>query len=135
MGTINHNAIVVTSWDPKLIRRARREAGRIFPWVSPVSPQVVNGYSSFFIPPDGSKEGWVASNEGDSRRAEFIKWMNAQAYDCGSSALEWIDVGFGEYGYEVEANNHEHYLEKQAALRQEKEDPEGLSEHGRELLS
>ena len=55
----------MTSWDKKYLIKARTAAEGIFPWVSEISPTAINGYVSFFIPPDGSKEGWKESTEGD----------------------------------------------------------------------
>ena len=120
MGIMYHHAIVVTSSDEKLLDDAYEAASLVFSWVSPVSPQAVNGYRSFFIPPDGFKEGWQPSDEGDQRRQEFIDWMNTQTYSDGSSGLSWVEVGFGEYGYEVENNDHDYYLERQAIADAEK---------------
>ncbi len=127
MGTMHHHTIVVTSLFEDKIKLAHRAAERRFPWVSPLSPEVVNGYRSFFIPPDGSKEGWTASDKGDSRRQGFIDWMNAQAYDDGASGLSWVEVGFGEYGYEVDQNDHDYYLEEQARQAQAEADAEALA--------
>jgi hypothetical protein len=96
MGYMRHHAIVVTSWSEAAIRQAHATASRIFPWVSPLSPEVVNGYRSFFVPPDGSKEGWDESDAGDRRRAEFKAWIREQDFDDGSNYLAWFEVGFGE---------------------------------------
>jgi hypothetical protein len=35
---------------------------------TPIMHSPVNGYKTFFIPPDGSKEGWGPSNDGDEER-------------------------------------------------------------------
>lgn len=134
MGTMHHHAIVVTSYSAEKIELAHRAASRRFPWVSPLSPQVVNGYRSFFIPPDGSKEYWDVSDQGDTRRQDFIDWMNAQAFDDGANGLSWVEVGFGELGYEVDSSDQDHYLEVQAAEEQAVADMEQLSDHGRKLL-
>lgn len=94
MGYIVHSAIIVTSEFPSIVA-AHDRAEAIFPWVSCVSPAAVNGSRSFFIPPDGSKEGWPESDEGDQQRAEFIEYLRAQAYPDGSSCLDWIEIQFG----------------------------------------
>ena len=64
MGYMRHHAILVTSWDAKLLASAHAQAVKMFAYVSPISPAFVNGYQSFFIPPDGSKEGWPESDAG-----------------------------------------------------------------------
>lgn len=65
----------------------------------PITPQVVNGYRSFFVPPDGSKEGWDHSCAQDERRAAFLAWVRAEvARPDVLFSVEWIAVHFGELG-------------------------------------
>lgn len=101
MGYMRHHAIVVTSWDSDLIEKAHKAASDSFPWVSPVSEAGVNDYQSFFIPPDGSKEGWDSSDLGDSRRAGYVRWLDSQRYEDGSTALDWVEVQFGDDNYQT----------------------------------
>src|SRR5262249_44412475 len=96
MGYMRHHAIVVASWKLGLLEAAHAKAESIFKWVSPISPQMVNRFASFFIPPDGSKEGWDESNEGDVERDRFIEWLNTQRYEDGSTALDFVEVQFGD---------------------------------------
>lgn len=109
MGYMCHHAVLVTSWDRKLTELARNKAIELAPegepWspnvdfkdlVSPIVGSVVNGYSSFFIAPDGSKEGWETSDQGDAWRAAFTKWCDGQRYDDNSSSLTWALVQFGD---------------------------------------
>lgn len=75
MGTIRHHGIVVTGDDVE-IESARELAVKTFlntkHFVTEVTNVAVNGYASFFVAPDGSKEGWNNSNEGDIARAQFF---------------------------------------------------------------
>ncbi len=73
------------------IKSVHKKAKTIFPYVSPLSPKGVNGYQSFFIPPDGSKERWDASDEGNRRRDEFIKWLKSR-----KALVDWVEVQFGD---------------------------------------
>jgi hypothetical protein len=96
VGYIKHHAIIVTSWDDQEIRRAHDAAVTIFgTGVSTPIPARVNGGASFFVPPDGSKEGWPDSDEGDARRTAFIKWLDRQRYEDGSTSLSWVEIWFG----------------------------------------
>lgn len=95
MGYMRHHAIIVTTWSEESIKEAHAEATKIFPWVSPISPPAVNGYCSFFIPPDGSKEGWQDSTDGDKRRLDFISWLSIHKYD-GSAYFSWAEVQYGD---------------------------------------
>lgn len=89
MGYMAHNAIVVTSWKEEHIRDARISAIILFPdMVSEIIISHINGYLSFFIATDGSKEGWEDSNIGDENRARFLKEIEDMYIDA-------VDVRYG----------------------------------------
>ena len=95
MGYMRNHTIIVTGWDEIAIAAIHEIASAIFPWVSPMSPVVINCARSFFVPPDGSKEGWDESVEGDKQRAQFIaelKKANATPEDM----LDWVEVQYGD---------------------------------------
>lgn len=77
MGYIAHHAIIVTSWDAKRCSLIREKASKFFPkyQISEVLETQINGYCSFLIGPDGSKEGWEESNRGNTQRESFIDWL------------------------------------------------------------
>jgi hypothetical protein len=106
MGYMRHHAIVVTSYDEKLIELAHAAADELFPYVSPISPPSVNRYRSFFVPPDGSKEGWEASDHGDEARAFFISALNSLRWDDGSTSIDWVEVQYGDDEGESIVVNH-----------------------------
>lgn len=107
MGYIKHHAISVTSWDEKLIKKAHRLAKKIFKKrASPIMNADINSYLTFFISPDGSKEGWEESDKGDISRNVFIKWINEQAYEDGSNALAFCEFFYGEDNGESEIVRH-----------------------------
>ncbi|CAB4188127.1 hypothetical protein UFOVP1165_20 [uncultured Caudovirales phage] len=92
MGYIRDHAIVVVGTYGNYLDEAHKKAINIFPWVSSISPAGYNDSRSFFIPPDGSKEGWDESEDGDMRRDEFVQYLIEQAYEDGSSPLKWVEV-------------------------------------------
>lgn len=97
MGYMVHHAIVVTSSITELIEEAQREAFRIFgTLVTPIVESNVNGYRSFLVAPDGSKEGWDESDLGDRRRSRFVAWLRSKYYSDGSSSLKWVEVQYGD---------------------------------------
>jgi hypothetical protein len=49
----------------------------------------MNGYRSILICPDGSKEGWADSEQGDARRAALRTRLVAE------ESLEWCEVSYG----------------------------------------
>jgi len=102
-----HHSIIVSSWDDRLVKEAHETAVRLFDvprWraysyaglVSPVVGGLVNGERSFFIAPDGSKEGWPESDLGDDLRASFIAYLRSKRYDDGSTSLKWVEVQFAD---------------------------------------
>lgn len=103
MGYMRHHAIVVTGQlrdnngvpFPR-IEDAHTEAVKLFPKVPEIAEAEINGYGSFFIPPDGSKEGWAESDEGDERRARFIEWLRSNEYEGGGSPFRWVEVQYGD---------------------------------------
>lgn len=108
MGYMRHHMIVVTSCDDLQIQEAHAKAMEIFSWanmglvnqgivgVTPIFTSPVNHYHTFFVPPDGSKEGWSDSEDGDTGRALFVEWLNAQRYEDGSTCLKWAEVQYGD---------------------------------------
>jgi hypothetical protein len=102
MGIISHHAIVVTASYGDYAERAHAKARDIFDGVgallSELSPVTTNGTRSFCVFPDGSKEGWGASEEGDGRRNDLIEWLGRQRYGDGSTPYTWAEIEMGECG-------------------------------------
>lgn len=92
MGYMRHDAIVVTAWDKKYVRAGMAKAKQLGLPISTMTKEVTNGYCSFLIAPDGSKEGWDTSNQGDAARDAWKVWAN-EAYKDGTY-LEWVHVSF-----------------------------------------
>jgi hypothetical protein len=105
MGYIKHHAIIVTGWRDEELKEAQQKAKEIFeknfesdPYEKPLAGKlvsdiiqgIVNGYSSFFIAPDGSKEGWAISNNADAARKEFINWLRET-----DTYLDYVEIVFG----------------------------------------
>jgi hypothetical protein len=104
MGLINHHAIIVTSWRKDVLVEAHKIASGASPNVTPIVSAQSNGYSSFAVLPDGSKEGWACSDAEDSARSAIIHWIDQQAYEDGSNSVEWVEVSFGELEPTIRAN-------------------------------
>ncbi len=101
MGYMRHHVIIVTGIDiDDRTERAHKIARDIFPVVSSILKSQMNGYKSFFIPPDGSKEGWEESDEGDKRRDRFIEQLKKHlAYEGGEGfKVTWCEVQYYDDG-------------------------------------
>ena len=106
MGHIKHHAIVVTSWQNEHLEEARQKAIEIFeknfenePYEKPYAKKLIseitegltNGINSFFIAPDGSKEGWETSNNGNNARKEFLDWLQNEE----DNYCDYVEISFG----------------------------------------
>lgn len=92
MGYIKHHAIIITSWDDKILLKIKKK----FPVSSEIIKSHVNGYCSLFIPPDGSKEGWPDSDAGDEVRRKIKKYINSLAYKDKSNRVQYVEVSYDE---------------------------------------
>ncbi|MGG4444533.1 hypothetical protein [Brevibacillus fortis] len=109
MGSIRHNAVVVTgeNYDRKKFENAHVKAMELFGLLtSPIVTSELNGYMSFFVAPDGSKEGWAESDIGDEKRKEFADYIDSLAYGDGSNTVKFVVVAYNElHGTEIERTN------------------------------
>jgi len=148
MGYMRHHAIVVTSWrteplppfvrdradHPTLVQvhgKAQELCGHL---VSPILGPFTNGYASFFIAPDGSKEGWDESETGAANRLAFLNWLRQFRFEDGSSYYDWVEVQFGDDEWETKvtadsdsrlrAMAAEEAAEKAAAVKRGRTDDE-----------
>jgi len=94
MGMIRHHAIVVTSFYKEEAHHWQSEAKAIFgQLVSDVIPGTHNGYFSFMIAPDGSKEFWPPSDANNEKRAKFLERLQTREFKGRA-----VEVAFGENG-------------------------------------
>lgn len=94
MGYMSHNAIVCVFFSRDRAELCHAKAKEIFGEnVSEITKEVTNGYCSFLVPPDGSKEGWSESYNGDMRRDEFKKWLTEtkEQHWC-----DWVEISMPE---------------------------------------
>lgn len=89
MGVIRHHAMIVTGYDMEDMKATRRFAELCNLDPSPIMESHSNGYLTFFIPPDGSKEGWERSQEGDEERDRFKKFLRKRRVE------DWVELAYG----------------------------------------
>jgi hypothetical protein len=101
MGRMMHDAVVVVTHDGRPGGLPDMDAFRagLRPEFRPlvVGPVVTrfNGCAMYAFLPDGSKEGWPPSDEGDRAREAF-KDLFRHRYNDGSTGDEWTHVRFGD---------------------------------------
>ena len=97
MGYICHHTIVVTGEDyphSNLTPLTDAYTKAVVLFGKLVSNKILghcNGYTSFFIAPDDSKEGWKESDSGDVKREEFKEFLKSMG--CAPS---WVEVTIGD---------------------------------------
>ena len=101
---MKHSAAIVTNWDTKALDVAHKKAKEIYAakfksdimnrdassLVSDIVHGITNSQASFFIAPDGSKEGWSDSNNSNEARTEFLDWLLKN-----DNFSDYIEVYFG----------------------------------------
>lgn len=111
MGYFRHHAILVTGWGQHVVGAhiAARAIFALYESVAPVTAltrEVVNGYQSFAVLPDGSKEGWDESDQGDAARDKLIAWLREDNY------CSWAEVQYGDEEYDNKVLRHDHDEER-----------------------
>ena len=92
MGYVRHNAIIATGWQSEAVDALVAYATNLGADVLRGAEQI-NGYITVCITPDGSKEGWSNSEDGDARRKKIREWLNAA--DSRDQYFEWCEVVYG----------------------------------------
>lgn len=96
MGYMCHHAIIVTNYDKKNAEEAHQKAKSFGLQTSEVVESTTDSYFTFVVFPDGSKEGWPESEEGDAKRGLFIKWIKSQVFEDGSTSFDWAHLQYGD---------------------------------------
>ena len=115
MGYIRHNAIIVTGWNEKEMQEAKMLLEKNTDLsASDIVESGINGYKSFMIAPDGSKEGWEASDKGDSDRELYIQYL-------GRTGLDYVEISYGgdepEYSKIVARNGYDYDKDESLGYR------------------
>lgn len=86
--------MIVSSWNSEPVCKAHAAASSIFNAagmggiVSGIVHHAINGGAAFFVAPDGSKEGWPASEDAAKARADLIAAL-------GTIGVDWALVLVG----------------------------------------
>jgi len=66
------------------------------PLVSEKVKTKLNGFISFFVAPDGSKEGWEESDYADKQRAELVGFIEEQQCSDGGNPIKYAELFYGD---------------------------------------
>lgn len=82
------------------------EAKNGFQLISPIVPSLIGGYYTFFISPDGSKEGYDLSDDGDRIRAKVVELLESYKTDDGSFPVSYVELFYGDDSLTPEVLRH-----------------------------
>lgn len=108
MGVENNEAVIATTWKDECIDKIKawiasrpEKQQKLFVFVNSLE----NGKTTVFLAPDGSKKGWDTAEEIERLRDEFIGFLKTFDYEDGSSPINYVEVGYGEFGQKVLRGN------------------------------
>ena len=82
------------------------EAKNGFQLISPIVGSLISGYYTFFIAPDGSKEGYDLSDDGDRIRAKVIELLESFATNDGTYPVSYVELFYGDDSLPPEVLKH-----------------------------
>ena len=106
MGYIRRHTIAITGTYGDYIEKAHAFAQGTGAQVSSIMQAPINNERTFYVLPDGSKEGWSESIEGDRRREKIVEYLKSFAYDDGSNPIAWVEVFYGDDDGEAKIISH-----------------------------
>ncbi|MBY0424381.1 MAG: hypothetical protein K2Q22_01990 [Cytophagales bacterium] len=105
MQNIKHHAIIVTSNDRERIELVRKKAIELYTLtmeanngkslVGPLTIGLINNFYTFLIAPDGSKEGYDTSDDGDIVREKICTYIDSLKDINNYNPISYIEVYFG----------------------------------------
>ena len=116
MRNIQHHTIVITCNDRNVLESIREKAIQLYKsdmeasngskLLTEIHESLINSYFTFFVIPDGSKEGYDASDDADIIREKLIAFIKPLALSSDYH-LSYVELTFGDdTGKAVILNHH-----------------------------
>ncbi len=116
MRNIKHHVIIVTVNDFKLAEKIKNDISILYKknmevknaheLISPITPSLINNFYSFFIAPDGSKEGYDLSEDGDNIREKIVTHLKSYKGDGFSVPVNFVEIFYGDDKLKPEILNY-----------------------------
>lgn len=119
MGYIKHDAIIVTTYSQERMDLLVGAATRIGVTLAGPVESPINHMLTALVAPDGSKEGWPESDEGDARRARLIEWLDSQRFTDGSSPYSWAHVSYSSDDRKARVVHHAWNRRRRKAVKRD----------------
>jgi len=104
MRNIQHHVLIITCNDRNTLELIRQKAAELFKTymeassgsklLTEIKESLINNYFTFFIIPDGSKEGYDASDDGDIIRQKLIEHLKT-VIAATEFHLSYAELAFG----------------------------------------
>lgn len=108
MGHFRHDVIIVTDFEKEPVQAARQKAVELFgDLVTPIVSSPHNGFYTFFIGPDGGKEGREFSDDFDARRKQYREYLWGGTSKYQIADVEFYEVRIYEDGPPTIAHTHD----------------------------
>jgi hypothetical protein len=116
MRNIVHHAIVITSNEKDKIELVRNKAFELYglhmetkngkALVGPLTIGLINNFYTFLICPDGSKEGYDTSDDGDIVRNKICSFIESLQETTGTNPVNYVEVSYGADDGTAKIINH-----------------------------
>ena len=108
MSNTQHLTLIVSSWDTKILKRARKEAIKIFgrDRVSKSLGGSVEVTKTFMVSPSGSGEEWDDDTKHKLQLLQFANFVDENKYEDGSNKLQYVIVSYGDHGTGIYGTNN-----------------------------
>jgi len=113
---IRHHTLIITVNDKKAAERIYQgiadifkknmEAKNGYQLISPIVSSLINNYFTFFISPDGSKEGYDLSEDADRIRAMVINLLKFYQTENNNLEIKYVELFYGDDSLPAEIINH-----------------------------
>lgn len=107
MSNTQHLTLVVSSWDTKILKQARKKAIELFgkDRVSKSLGGSVEVTKTFMVSPSGSKEDWDDDIKHKLQLLQFCEFVDSTKYEDGSNKLQYVIVSYGDNGTGIYCTN------------------------------
>ena len=94
--------IVVSSWNSEAMLNAWWKAKELIGerFVTPIYLATCNGFETFFIVPEGSREGWEDHINYCDKRKQLMEWLKKHEYEDGSNVYYYFKARYDSQSVE-----------------------------------
>lgn len=96
MSHVQHQAMCITSFQTDVLYKCRERINYLRVLLSEIHSDNVNGYSTFFVYPSGSKSGWPEEEEHLASISKIKNIIASYDYEDGSNPIDFHVAIYGD---------------------------------------